>query len=250
MALSHNCLLRGLNAILQQGPHVPSFSDPNYKAQDVKDFLFYVASWVKTVEWHHHTEETCMFPGIEAFSGQPGLLQGSKEQHEEFTPGLERLLEYAQHTDPAEYIWEGNGGMQKIIDGFTASLTNHLYEEIDVFLGMGNLDSKGLRKCWDDAEEVAKAKGKFYMLVRLRDLSPVCETKKSHDARANANRRNMFSMMSSLVFSAAAIKLSKEGINFLLYRRYCHMSSNTGSEPKIPVHGDSTHATSGESLCR
>ncbi|KAL2014834.1 hypothetical protein VTN00DRAFT_2359 [Thermoascus crustaceus] len=164
MAYSHNCLLRGLNAILLQAPHVPSSGSPGYTAQDVRDLLFYVASWVKTVEWHHHTEETCMFPDIEAFTGQPGIMDGPKGQHEEFTPGLDRLLRYAQEMPPEEYRWEGPGGMKEIIDGFAPSLTKHLYEEIDVFLGMGNLDSAGLRRCWDEAEEVAKAKGKFYML--------------------------------------------------------------------------------------
>lgn len=34
MAHSHNCLLRGLNAILQQGPHIPSSSQPGYNTQD------------------------------------------------------------------------------------------------------------------------------------------------------------------------------------------------------------------------
>ena len=168
MAFSHNCLLRGLNSMIQQGPHVADSTSPTFRAQDVKDFLFYVASWVKTVEWHHHTEETCMFPGIEAFAGQPELLQGSKHQHEEFTPGLETLLEYTERTEPRDYRWDE--GMREIINGFTDSLTKHLYEEIDVFLKMGDLNSKGLRECWDDAEEVAKAKGKFYMLVSLPDL--------------------------------------------------------------------------------
>lgn len=165
MAYSHNCLLRGLNAIILQAPHVPPAGSPGYSARDVRDLLFYVASWVKTVEWHHHTEETCMFPGIEAFTGQPGIMDGPKGQHEEFTPGLERLLRYAQETKPEDYRWEGPGGMKEIIDSFAPSLTKHLYEEIDVFLAFGHLDSEGLRRCWDEAEEVAKAKGKLYMLV-------------------------------------------------------------------------------------
>jgi hypothetical protein len=133
----------------------------------VRDLLLYVDSWVKTVEWHHHTEETIMFPGIEVFSGQPGIMEGPKSQHEVFTPGLEKLLRYAQETKPVDYRWEGEGGMKEIIDAFAPSLTEHLYEEIDVFLGMGGLDSKGLRAAWDEAEEVAKAKGKIYMLVSL-----------------------------------------------------------------------------------
>lgn len=165
MAYSHNCLLRGLNAIVLQAPHVPTAGDPAYSAQVVRDLLFYVASWVKMVEHHHHTEETCIFPEIEALAGKPGLMAGPLEQHEEFTPGLERLLKYAEETKPEDYRWEGEGGMKSIIDAFAPSLTTHLYEEIDVFLGLGDLDSKGLRACWDKGEKAAQASGNIGMLV-------------------------------------------------------------------------------------
>ena len=181
MAFSHNCLLRGLNAIMLQAPHIPPSTSPTYSAQDVRDLLFYVGSWVKTVEWHHHTEETCMFPGIEEFTNEPGIMEGPKGQHEKFTHGLESLLRYAQETKPEDYRWEGADGMKSIIDQFTPSLTKHLYEEIDVFLTLGRLDSKGLRAAWDAAEEVAKAKGKFYMLVRFPMTVPL--TVKRQDQR-------------------------------------------------------------------
>jgi hypothetical protein len=165
MTYSHNCLLRGLNAIVLQAPYVQCPGSSTYSARDVRDLLFYVASWVKTVKWHHHTEETCIFPGIEALAGNPGMLNGPRNQHEEFSEGMEHLLRYAQETIPDNYRWEGEGGMKAIIDGFAPSLTKHLYEEIDVFLAMGDLDSRALRKCWDEAEEVAKGSGKFHMLV-------------------------------------------------------------------------------------
>ena len=167
MAHSHNVILRGLNAIVQQAPYVPTSAEPAYKIQDVKDFLFYVQSWVKMVEHHHDTEESCMFPDIEALSGRPGLMDGPKHQHEEFTPGLDRLLQYAANTEAGKYRWKGTGGMQEIVDGFGASLTAHLYEEIDVFLGLDFLNSDELRKYWDKAEVFAKAQGKIGMLVSV-----------------------------------------------------------------------------------
>ncbi|KAL1982157.1 hypothetical protein VTN96DRAFT_1692 [Rasamsonia emersonii] len=168
MAYSHNCLLRGLNSIILQAPHISPAGSLGYSEQDVRDLLFYVAAWVKTVEHHHHTEETCMFPEIEAFTGRPGLLDGPKGQHEEFKSGLERLLRYAQETKPEEYRWEEEdgkgGGMKSIIDAFAPSLTRHLYEEIDVFLSLGEFDSDGLRACCDKAEQVAKATGNISLL--------------------------------------------------------------------------------------
>lgn len=166
MAYSHNCLLRGLNAIILQAPHIAPAGSPGYAEQDVRDLLFYVAAWVKTVEHHHHTEETCLFPEIEAFTGRPGLLNGPKGQHEEFRSGLERLLRYVQETRPEDYRWEGGGGMKSIIDSFAPSLTRHLYEEIDVFIQtLREFDSDGSRACWDKAEQVAKATGNISLLV-------------------------------------------------------------------------------------
>lgn len=74
MTHSHNRLLRGLNAITLQAPCITSFSQANYNDQDVKDLLFFVESWVKMVDHHHRTEETCMFPEIEQLANEPGLL--------------------------------------------------------------------------------------------------------------------------------------------------------------------------------
>ena len=165
MAHAHNVILRGLNAIYQQAPHVPTSNTPIYKPRDVKDLLFYVRSWTKTVEHHHDTEETCMFPELAGFAGKPGLMDGPKHQHEEFTPGLDKLLQYATNTKPDAYRWTGRGGMKEIIDGFGASLTKHLNEEIDTILSLGFMDSVGLRKCWDKAEVYAKAQGNIGMLV-------------------------------------------------------------------------------------
>ena len=170
MAHAHNAMLRGLNAIMQQAPHVPAAPEPGYMAKDVRDLLFYVASWVKAVEHHHHTEETCLFPDLEEFSGRPGLMQGPKHQHDAFTPGLERLLAYAEATGPEDYQWNGAGGMKEIIDGFAEAMTKHLYEEIDVFLSLSDLDSKGLKEIMDKTEKVAKSNGKISLLVSQRML--------------------------------------------------------------------------------
>jgi hemerythrin-like domain-containing protein len=177
MAYSHNCLLRGLNAIVQQAPHVPDISQPGYMVQDVKDLLFYVHSWTKTVDHHHYTEETTMFPLIEKLAGKPGLMSGPHQQHEEFHDGLVTLQEYAvSHNErPDEYQWSA---MKAIIDGFAPTLFKHLTEEIDIILDLEKTcDSDGLRKVWAEAEAVAKANGNLSMLVSL--VSYFCTTIKS-----------------------------------------------------------------------
>ncbi|KAI1389094.1 uncharacterized protein F4822DRAFT_429706 [Hypoxylon trugodes] len=164
MAHSHNVIIRGLNAIIQQAPYVAISTDKNYIAQDVKDLLFYVHSWAKMMNHHHFTEESSIFPEIEKFSGKPGLMEGPKQQHEVFHGGVEKLLEYSSTTKPEDYRWEGPNGMKAIIDSFSKDLTDHLYSEIDLFLGFKDLDNDGLRKSWDKGETVAKQNGNLAML--------------------------------------------------------------------------------------
>ncbi|KAH9907273.1 hypothetical protein F4778DRAFT_529547 [Xylariomycetidae sp. FL2044] len=164
MVHSHNCLIRGLNAIIQQAPNVPTALSPAYKAKDVSDLLFFVHSWTKMVHHHHWTEESFIFPEIESFSGRPGLMDNPKHQHELFQEGLDRLAEYASATKPGDYRWDGPSGMRAIVDSFSEPLIQHLYAEIDDFLALKDLDSAGLEKTWDKAEAVAKQTGNLKML--------------------------------------------------------------------------------------
>lgn len=165
MVYVHNAIIRGLNSIVQQAPYVKTGNDPAYNRSDVQDLLFYVSAWVKMVEHHHWTEESFIFPEIEKFSGKPGSMDDSKHQHELFHGGLERLLAYTQATNPQDYCWDGPGGMKEIVDSFGKHLMDHLYAEVEVFLAMGNLDSAGLRKTWDQGEAIAKKAGNLGMLV-------------------------------------------------------------------------------------
>ncbi|KAL2108822.1 hypothetical protein VUR80DRAFT_3327 [Thermomyces stellatus] len=164
MAHSHNTIIRGLNAILQQAPNVPAAKNDDFVAQDVTDLLFYVKSWAKMVHHHHWVEESYIFPEIERVSNRPGLMDDPKHQHELFHDGLEALLKYASDTPPGDYRWEHPGGMKAIIDSFSKHLTDHLYDEIDVLLGMSDVDSVELRDTWAKAEKIAKQTGNVAML--------------------------------------------------------------------------------------
>jgi hemerythrin-like domain-containing protein len=168
MAHAHNVLIRGLNAILQQAPHVPCSTDRGYKAEDVKDLLYYVNSWAKMVHHHHWVEESFIFPEMEKFFNRPGLMSEPQHQHELFFKGIERLEAYSAATKPEEHRWDGADGMKQILDSFSKPLTDHLYAEIDIFLGLKELDSDGLKKTWDKAEAIAKQTGNIGMLVRAK----------------------------------------------------------------------------------
>lgn len=176
MTHAHNAVIRGLNAIVQQAPHVPDATDEAYNERDVKDLLFYVRSWTKMVNHHHWVEESFIFPEIEKIPGCSGMTKDPRHQHDLFHPGMDRLLAYAESTKPAEYRWNGSDGMKEIIDSFAGYLTDHLRAEIDVFLGMKDVDSASLRRAWDHGEVVAKQTGNIGMLVgqALFDIISVC----------------------------------------------------------------------------
>lgn len=166
MAHAHNCLLRGLNAIMLQALHIPSAGSPGYNESDVRDLLIYIQTWVKTVHHHHDVEESVMFPEIEKMAGDVGLFSGAVHQHHEFHDGLADLLRLAKEmqTDPAKYSW---AKIKAVIDGFAPTLVEHLREEIGLILSLERLDSTDLGVCWKRTEEVAKANGKISFLVSL-----------------------------------------------------------------------------------
>ncbi|KAI1085269.1 hypothetical protein F5B20DRAFT_137495 [Whalleya microplaca] len=64
LAHTHNAMLRGLNAIYLQAPHV-------HQPTDVSDLLFLTQSWSAWVLDHHNVKETSMLPGFEAVLGLP-----------------------------------------------------------------------------------------------------------------------------------------------------------------------------------
>lgn len=162
MAGVHNILIRGLNAIIQQAPYVkPSTDTVGYNEKDVKDFLLYVSYWCMMVNHHHDVEESSIFPELDKFSGTPGLMDGPTHEHTLFHDGLEKLLAYAEKTQPQDYRWEGIGGMKEIIDSFSQPFMDHLYSEVDVFLSMKKFDSDGLRATLDRGEAAAMKHGKF-----------------------------------------------------------------------------------------
>ncbi|OAG05357.1 uncharacterized protein CC84DRAFT_1091120 [Paraphaeosphaeria sporulosa] len=129
MAWAHNAMLRGLNAIYLQAPHV--------QQGDAADFLFFIASWSAWVLHHHTIEEKQMFPGFEAVPGvAPGSLSHNVEQHHEFSEGLSGLQKYATATTADSY---SGAHVQKLVDGFSPILRQHLADEIDTLWAMDSV---------------------------------------------------------------------------------------------------------------
>ncbi|KAI0479821.1 hypothetical protein F4859DRAFT_477482 [Xylaria cf. heliscus] len=119
----HNAMLRGLNAIYLQAPHVQ-------QAKDIADLSFLVQSWSTWLLDHHSLKESTMLPGFEAVLGVPaGTLtlpcshgpstaafhpdrdmttterRNGEGNEEPISFLLHRVYEYASatHKDPQEY---------------------------------------------------------------------------------------------------------------------------------------------------
>jgi hemerythrin-like domain-containing protein len=73
MALGHNVLIRGLNSIYLQAPHVVP--------QDYAHFISYALCWAEVLDAHHEIEETSLFPAIERITGEVGVMEKNIEQH-------------------------------------------------------------------------------------------------------------------------------------------------------------------------
>jgi len=96
MAFAHNAMIRGINSIFNQAPHMKA-------TEDIADFLFFVRSWVNWVADHHHLEETMMFPSFAKIMDKAGFLQANIEKHHAFAPGLKQLQAFAIDTNPKDY---------------------------------------------------------------------------------------------------------------------------------------------------
>jgi hypothetical protein len=153
----HNFLIRGLNSIYQQAPHV-------HDVTDARDLLVYCSAWVMMINHHHDSEESQLFPDLEELAQNPSIMAGNKEQHEKFHDGLEAFQHYAETADPQKYSWLE---LKDIIDGFAPSLMLHLREEIGTLLALRDLDNRGLQIVFKRAEEVAKGAKHPQLLVCL-----------------------------------------------------------------------------------
>lgn len=125
MACVHNIVVRGINSIYLQAPHV--------RPEDVKSFLGYAYCFYEATHVHHHGEEETIFPEIERVVGVPGLMAKNVEQHHEFHVGLEEYGSYLKACMDGKETFDGKK-LVDIIDRFGKTLTEHLTDEIPTLL--------------------------------------------------------------------------------------------------------------------
>jgi hemerythrin-like domain-containing protein len=147
MALTHNTIFRGLNAIYHQAKQVA----PGTK--DAEDLLFFCAVTCDFIHCHHTAEETAFFPGIEQAADTPGLMDGNIEQHRCLEEALERLRKYANKTNKYDYNAEE---LRYLIDRLAGPLGSHMHEEIPSILDLHEkVPSSVLEKIYSKMHHVA-----------------------------------------------------------------------------------------------
>ena len=132
MALVHNMIIRGLNSIYLQAPHI--------KPADERSFGRYMVNWHSLVHSHHDGEEVMFFPAIHRLTGVEGLMCANIEQHKLFHDGLEIFKTYADAVVSGEK-YEGSRVIE-IIDSFAPALVKHLADEIPTIMGLRQYDDK------------------------------------------------------------------------------------------------------------
>jgi hypothetical protein len=137
MALVHNMMIRGLNAIYLQAPHIlPS---------DAKPFCQFAIRWHTLIHIHHAGEEEDLFRNIEEMAGEKGIMDSNVEQHHAFHEGLAEFRAYVTACAVGKETYDG-GKLVRIIDGFGPTLVEHLGDEIP---SLENLRKYGVEKMKD-----------------------------------------------------------------------------------------------------
>ncbi|TDZ25165.1 Protein BFR2 [Colletotrichum orbiculare MAFF 240422] len=127
MTVVHNYLLRGLNAIYLQAPHI--------KTKDEFSFANYMFQWYRSLDAHHRGEEKHFFPAVDRLTDTTGYMDVNIEQHRAFHDGLEEFGDYIKSLVAKREKYNGHK-VVSLIDNFGKSLHQHLEEEIPTILGL------------------------------------------------------------------------------------------------------------------
>lgn len=169
MALVHNALIRGLNAIYLQAGNVASRGS----AKDQLDFANFALRWGHMIEEHHASEEKNHFPSINEIVGVPGLMDVNVDEHAVFHVGLVEFLGYVGKVVKGDEKLDGER-LRAIIDSFGVALRTHLKNEVVTLKGLEKYEDKTDWKAWFQkaaGDEVMKQMKTSEFRVRLSPRS-------------------------------------------------------------------------------
>jgi hemerythrin-like domain-containing protein len=163
MAAVHNVLIRGLNSIYLQAPHI-------HQPADIADLLLYISSWGSVVHHHHALEERLFFPVIDALAKEKGveenLMNANIDQHHLFEPKFEETLVWVKEVKEGRQKFDAKV-LLELIDGFAPVLTQHLHDEIDTLMKLEKLDGVKVKQALD---AIGKEGAKTADPVRASDM--------------------------------------------------------------------------------
>jgi len=133
MACVHNMMIRGINSIYLQAPHITQ--------KDEQSFLNYAMQWYALLHVHHTGEETTFFPAVEELAGEKGIMEANVEQHHAFEAGLEAFVAYIRDAIAKKEKYDGKR-IVALIDAFAEPLRDHLADEIPTILGLRKYGDK------------------------------------------------------------------------------------------------------------
>lgn len=149
MTLIHNCLIRALNSIYIQAPHIPITEFPN--------FISYCLATYQGLCKHHDSEETILFPAIEKLTGTTGLTTENVQGHRDFK---EKLGSWGKWLESC-HNKKNNFSAQictSMMDDFMPLLAAHYAAEIPTLLALKRFDDKKI-----DLLALAKEEGEKVM---------------------------------------------------------------------------------------
>ncbi|KAL2132263.1 hypothetical protein VTI74DRAFT_4003 [Chaetomium olivicolor] len=123
----HNMIIRGLNSIYLQAPHI--------KLADEKSFCQYMTGWYNLLHTHHAGEEAMFFPIVEKLTGIKGIMDINIEQHRSFHDGVDGFKAYAEAVLADKEKFDG-AKVVGMIDAFGPPLMKHLGDEIPTILSL------------------------------------------------------------------------------------------------------------------
>ncbi|KAN0074130.1 hypothetical protein V8E54_008067 [Elaphomyces granulatus] len=153
MALTHNIIIRGLNASFNQCLSVSP------KTKEAQDFLLFNQCLFEILHDHHTVEEEHMFGAIEKFTGVPGIMDKNLEEHKDFQEGLEKYRQYIYETDATDYDGQT---LQALLEGFGKTMEVHLHNEIPTLLDLKDYDAAKLKALAAAVGKRFRAGSNFY----------------------------------------------------------------------------------------
>ncbi|ORY60659.1 uncharacterized protein BCR38DRAFT_441874 [Pseudomassariella vexata] len=125
----HNAMLRGMNAIQLQAPHIREM-------RDIADFLFFTRCWSVWVMDYHLMKSTQMFPAFAEILKNPGTSPTTNlERKLYFLPALQQVLIYAEEVSAQPQSYNGEV-LYRLVEELARLFREHLAAEVPLLISL------------------------------------------------------------------------------------------------------------------